>query len=76
MFDLLLWIMVSCKLMFYGMNRYLRFSWNLLLICGSSSMSIIMDENDELDTKAIVSSLVLFMIGDTISDDNNEAGFG
>ena len=36
-------------------------------------MSIIIDENDELDTKPIYS--MLFLIGDTISDVNNEVGF-
>jgi hypothetical protein len=32
-----------------------------------------MDENDELDTNAIYS--MLFLIGDTNSDVNNESGF-
>jgi hypothetical protein len=62
-------------LLFYGMNRYFAFCWNWLFIYGSSSISIISEENDELDTKAIYSILELFLIGETISEVNNEAGF-
>jgi hypothetical protein len=36
-------------------------------------MSIIIDENDEQDTKPIYS--ILFLMGDTISDVNYEVGF-